>query len=78
VTIEIIAEPLGDDAMKLIVEDTGGGGSIGGSNSEGGGVGLSNVRERLQARFGAAASFESGVRSGGGYRVSMTLPVVRG
>jgi signal transduction histidine kinase len=78
VTIEIIAEPLGDDAMKLIVEDTGGGGSIGGSNSDGGGVGLSNVRERLQARFGAAASFESGVRSGGGYRVSMTLPVVRG
>ncbi len=77
VTIEIIAEPLGDDSMRLIVEDSGAEGSEGGPIAAGTGVGLSNVRERLQTRFGAAASFESGIRSGGGYRVAITLPVVR-
>ena len=76
VTISIIAEAVGDDAMSLIVEDSGGGFEIG-PNAGGGGVGLSNVRERLQARYGAAASFESGIRSGGGYRVAITLPVMR-
>ena len=77
VTIEIIAEPVGADAMRLIVEDSGGGEYENGSKPAGGGVGLANVRERLQARFGAGASFESGICTGGGYRVAMTLPVVR-
>lgn len=76
VTIEIIAEPLGDDSMRLIVEDSGAVGSES-ADAEGTGIGLSNVRARLQTRFGAAASFESGIRSGGGYRVAITLPVVR-
>jgi signal transduction histidine kinase len=77
VTIGIVAKALGDDFMRLIVEDSGPVGSASPLNPESTGVGLSNVRQRLQARFGEAASFESGVRSGGGYRVEMTLPVVR-
>jgi hypothetical protein len=41
------------------------------------GVGLGNVCERLQARFGAAAQCEFGALEGGGYRVLMTLPLDR-
>jgi len=39
------------------------------------GVGLSNVRERLQARFDGAASAAYGRRDGGGFRVDMTMPL---
>jgi LytS/YehU family sensor histidine kinase len=77
VTIGISAESLGEDSMRLVVEDSGALGCGEGPGPHGTGVGLSNVRQRLQARFGAAASCESGIRSGGGYRVAITLPVVR-
>jgi two-component system, LytTR family, sensor kinase len=40
-------------------------------------VGLANVFQRLEARFGAAAKCESGPTDDGGYRVSMTLPLDR-
>jgi LytS/YehU family sensor histidine kinase len=76
VTIDIIAEPLENGSMRLIVDDSGGVGAESSLNPDGTGVGLSNVRERLQARFGAAASCEYGPRSGGGYRVAIILPVV--
>ena len=39
------------------------------------GVGLSNVRERLQARFDGAASARYGRRDGGGFRVDLTIPL---
>ena len=76
VTLDIIAEPVGEKAMRLIVEDSGAAGPEEDLNSHGTGVGLSNVVERLKARFGAAASCEYGPRSGGGFRVVMTLPLV--
>lgn len=76
VTLDIIAEPVGDNAMRLIVEDSGGTSSERRPGSHGTGVGLSNVCERLKARFGAAASCEHGPRSEGGYRVAITLPLV--
>ena len=41
------------------------------------GVGLANVRERLLARFGDAASCRYGPVEGGGFRVTLTMPVVR-
>ncbi len=44
---------------------------------EGTGVGLGNVCERLRARFGNAAQCEFGPIDGGGYRVTMTLPLDR-
>jgi hypothetical protein len=44
---------------------------------EGTGVGLSNVCERLRARFGSAAQCEFGPIEEGGYRVVMTLPLDR-
>jgi hypothetical protein len=41
------------------------------------GVGLSNVRERLAARFDGAASCSYGPRDGGGFRVDLTMPLLR-
>jgi hypothetical protein len=41
------------------------------------GVGLGNVCERLEARFGKAAQCQFGPVDGGGYRVVMTLPLDR-
>ena len=41
------------------------------------GVGLANVCERLSARFGGAAQCRHGPIETGGYRVTLTLPLVR-
>ena len=40
------------------------------------GVGLANVCERLAARFGREAACESGPLPGGGWRVTLTMPIV--
>jgi LytS/YehU family sensor histidine kinase len=40
------------------------------------GVGLTNVCERLQARFGVSTSCEYGPRPEGGFRVALTMPLV--
>jgi len=40
------------------------------------GVGLSNVRQRLTARFDGAASCSYGPRDGGGFRVDLTMPLL--
>jgi two-component system LytT family sensor kinase len=44
---------------------------------DGVGVGLANVCQRLEARFGPAAKCEFGPTTDGGYRVYMTLPLDR-
>lgn len=44
--------------------------------TDGLGVGLSNVCDRLAARFGAAASLEAGPVAGGGFRAVVTLPLL--
>jgi LytS/YehU family sensor histidine kinase len=41
------------------------------------GVGLSNVRERLEARFDGAANTRCGPREGGGFRVDLVMPLPR-
>jgi LytS/YehU family sensor histidine kinase len=41
------------------------------------GVGLANVCERLSARYGGAAQCRHGPIETGGFRVSLTLPLVR-
>jgi two-component system, LytTR family, sensor kinase len=50
----------------------------GGPGDHGTGVGLRNVCQRLQARFGDAAECRHGPRPGGGYLVTLTMPLVRG
>jgi sensor histidine kinase YesM len=42
---------------------------------EGTGLGLANVRQRLDARFGSRASCRFGPMAAGGYKVSITMPV---
>jgi len=49
-----------------------------GDTPEGTGLGLTNVCERLRARFGPAARCTFGSLDGGGFKVTMTLPLDRG
>jgi signal transduction histidine kinase len=42
---------------------------------EGTGLGLANVSERLETRFGTKADCRSGPMTGGGYKVTLTMPV---
>ncbi len=41
------------------------------------GIGLANVRDRLAARFGDAASVAWGARDGGGFETELRIPMVR-
>jgi len=69
-TIRIAAERE-DGELRLIVEDDGGDGEIpvGGT-----GLGLTNVRERLQAQFGRRGRLAAGRMPQGGYRAEIALP----
>jgi two-component system LytT family sensor kinase len=42
---------------------------------EGTGLGLTNVSQRLKARWGGDASCRYGPMTGGGFKVSLTIPV---
>jgi two-component system LytT family sensor kinase len=44
---------------------------------KGNGIGLVNVRDRLDARFGEAAAIHWGPRDSGGFEVSLVMPAVR-
>ena len=44
---------------------------------EGTGLGLGNVCQRLDARFGTRAQCLFGPVAGGGYKVTLTMPVER-
>jgi two-component sensor histidine kinase len=73
VTITIAArEEL--DALVITVSDDGPGVPKGASY--GLGIGLANVRDRLQARFGPAVGFVSGAGNGG-YRTEIRIPLTR-
>ncbi|MFC3712088.1 sensor histidine kinase [Sphingoaurantiacus capsulatus] len=61
-----------DGRMQLIVEDDGKGD---GPTEPGHGVGLRNVSDRLDTRFGRTAQCESGPRKEGGWRVVLTMPL---
>ena len=75
VTIAIRAEAM-PQGLTLIVEDDGDS-STTGTPEDGAGVGLRNVRDRLSARYGAAAACHWEARPDGGFRVSISLPLVR-
>lgn len=50
--------------------------SAGKGDSNGFGIGLANVRDRLAARFGNEASVTSGPRGDGGYETQLRIPLV--
>jgi two-component system, LytTR family, sensor kinase len=80
VTLRIEARPLGDGRLEIVITNTG---KPGGETArpddriESTGVGLGNVRERLNARFGAHAKCEFGPLPDGGYQVHITMPLDR-
>jgi signal transduction histidine kinase len=60
------------ERLVIEVEDNGPGvGAAGGT-----GVGLDNVRRRLEARFGSAAHLDAGSLPEGGYRARLELPLL--
>ncbi|RZK00255.1 MAG: sensor histidine kinase [Novosphingobium sp.] len=75
VTITARAE---ERTLVLTVSDDGPGIGPGGAKSDGCGIGLANVRDRLKARFDGAASLEAGPRLGGGFATVIRLPLGHG
>jgi two-component system LytT family sensor kinase len=79
ITLRIVAREAGPGRFTLEVSNSGKAPSAKPrkSTQHGTGVGLGNVCERLQARFGKAAQCQFGPLDEGGYRVVMTLPLAR-
>ncbi len=78
VTLRIEARSLGDGRFSITVTNTGKpGGHPERDRSNSTGVGLTNVCQRLNARFGAQAKCEFGPLPKGGYQVHLTLPLDR-
>jgi two-component system, LytTR family, sensor kinase len=74
VTLTIKAR-LVDENMVLSVTDDGD--AIDPGHEGGSGIGLANVRDRLEARYKSAARLETSATEGGGYVATMTLPLSR-
>ena len=75
VTLAIAARADGE-RLTLTVENDGGC-APGDGDREGTGVGIANVCERLAARYGKDAACDFGSLPGGGYRVTVSMPLVR-
>jgi two-component system, LytTR family, sensor kinase len=78
VVLRIEARHLDNHRMVLEVSNrlkNGGRDELPAATHEGTGVGLANVCQRLDARFGSRASCRFGSMTGGGFKVSITMPV---
>jgi hypothetical protein len=78
VLIRIEARKLDNNRMTLEISNRlkhGGKDALPAATHEGTGLGLSNVCQRLEARWGSNASCRYGPMTGGGYKVSLTMPV---
>jgi LytS/YehU family sensor histidine kinase len=78
VVVRIAARRLADNRMAVEISNRlkhGGKDELPAATHEGTGLGLANVSQRLQARWGSRASCRYGPMNGGGYKVSLTLPV---
>jgi len=63
-----------DGQLIVQVQDTGVGFAPAAPSATGGGIGLSNIRERLQLLYGAKASLQTSSPSTGGACVTITVP----
>jgi two-component system LytT family sensor kinase len=78
VLLRIDARVMGDGRMLLEVSNrlkNGGKDELPAATHEGTGLGIDNVRQRLEARFGGRAECRFGPIAGGGYKVALTLPI---
>jgi hypothetical protein len=80
--IRLTAKRTDDGRLAVTVADDGVGfdgasdsAGAGGAGSTGSGLGLVNLRERLEALYGVRASLELRTRPGGGVAATITLPV---
>jgi putative ubiquitin-RnfH superfamily antitoxin RatB of RatAB toxin-antitoxin module len=64
-----------EDSLLILTVENDRGPSRPGAEDHGTGVGLVNVCERLTARFGGEALCESGPLPGGGWRVTLSMPL---
>jgi signal transduction histidine kinase len=78
VVIRLEARHLDNQRMALEISNRlkhGGKDELPAATHEGTGLGLANVCQRLEARWGNRASCRYGPMTGGGYKVSLTMPV---
>jgi hypothetical protein len=78
VVIRIAAKSTLDGRMLLEISNRlkhGGKDELPAATHEGTGLGLANVCQRLEARFGGRATCRFGPMTAGGYKVSLTMPV---
>ena len=78
VLVRIAAKRLADNRMSLEISNrlkNGGKDELPAATHEGTGLGLANVCQRLEARWGSRASCRFGPMTGGGYKVALTMPV---
>jgi two-component system LytT family sensor kinase len=78
VLVSIAARRLADNRMSLEISNRlkhGGKEELPAATHEGTGLGLANVSQRLDARWGGRASCRYGPMTGGGYKVALTMPV---
>ena len=78
VIVRVEARHLDDHRMVIEISNwlkNGGREELAAATHEGTGVGLANVCQRLDARFGNRASCRFGPMTGGGFKVAMTMPV---
>jgi hypothetical protein len=78
VVIRIEARHLDNHRMVIEISNHlkhGGQDQLPAATHEGTGLGLANVCQRLEARWGSRASCRFGPMTGGGYKVSLTMPV---
>jgi hypothetical protein len=78
VVIRIEARHLDNQRMQLEISNRlkhGGKDELPAATHEGTGLGLANVSQRLEARWGSRASCRYGPLESGGFKVSLTLPV---
>ncbi len=78
VLVRIAARRLADNRMSVEVSNRlkhGGKDELPAATHEGTGLGLANVSQRLDARWGSRASCRYGPMTGGGYSVVLTMPV---
>ncbi|MEP6982480.1 MAG: histidine kinase [Sphingomicrobium sp.] len=78
VLVRIAARQIDDSRMALEISNRlkhGGKDELPAATHEGTGLGLANVSQRLEARWGSRANCRYGPMTGGGYKVVLTMPV---
>jgi two-component system LytT family sensor kinase len=66
-----------DDGVGMLMEqELGDGGGVARIDGEGGGIGMRNVRERMEVLYGSAAEVELVSRPGRGTKVTLVMPIL--